>query len=69
MDACMQLSVPVLDLWSYCEGDSDNRALYLIDGLHLNAKFEFYNNIFIPSFDYLPAAAHINFHKLKNIYA
>ena len=29
--------IPVLDLWDACDGISEDRALYLIDGLHLNA--------------------------------
>ena len=34
----MKNNVPVVDLWSACEGDTDNRSLYLIDGLHLNSR-------------------------------
>jgi lysophospholipase L1-like esterase len=32
------LNVPVLDLWTALEGNSENRALYLLDGLHLNDR-------------------------------
>jgi len=37
-EAGQELAVPVLDLWTALEGPSDRRALYLLDGLHLNDR-------------------------------
>lgn len=33
-----ELNIPVLDSWTLLEGNTDNRALYLHDGLHLNQE-------------------------------
>lgn len=34
----VEYNLPVVDAWTFMEGNSDNRQHYLCDGLHLNAK-------------------------------
>jgi lysophospholipase L1-like esterase len=35
-DVGKKYHVPVVDLWTALKGESSERALYLVDGLHLN---------------------------------
>jgi lysophospholipase L1-like esterase len=34
-----EVNVPVIDAWTLTEGNTNNRAAYFTDGLHLNAKY------------------------------
>ena len=38
VDWVIKNAVPVVDLWTACEGYSIYRAEFLIDGLHLNSR-------------------------------